>query len=71
MYRLLIVLPVLLVMSVSPADAARHKKVRVAVRPHAPAYAVQPNRPPWAAPQQCFTDDGYGRYLPCDVGDGR
>ena len=29
------------------------------------------NRPVWAAPQQCYTDDGYGRFLPCDVGDGR
>jgi hypothetical protein len=35
---------------------------------------VQPavaNRPAWAAPWQCVTDDGYGRYLPCAVGDGR
>jgi hypothetical protein len=33
-----------------------------------PAFA---KRPAWAAPQQCLSDDGYGRFLPCDVGDGR
>jgi hypothetical protein len=59
----------------SPADAApRHKhKVRAAVSTQA-APAVQPafaKRPAWAAPQQCLSDDGYGRFLPCDVGDGR
>lgn len=51
------------------ADAARHKKVR-------PAAEVQPvsrsmARPAWAGPQQCLTDDGYGRFLPCGLGDGR
>jgi len=65
----------------SPADAApRHKhKVRAPVSTQA-APAVQPaftnrptfaNRPTWAAPQQCYTNDGFGRFLPCDVGDGR
>ena len=60
--------------AVAPADAAaRHKhKVRPAVTQAAPV--VQPavaGRPAWAAPWRCVTDDGYGRYLPCDVGDGR
>jgi hypothetical protein len=61
----------------SSADAAaRHKHKIRAVPPvaqRAPA-DVQPafaNRPTWAAPQQCYTNDGYGRFLPCDVGDGR
>jgi hypothetical protein len=67
----------------SSADAAaRHKHKIRAVPPvaqHAPA-DVQPafinrptfaNRPTWAAPQQCYTNDGYGRFLPCDIGDGR
>jgi hypothetical protein len=31
-------------------------------------YQEFPNRPRWAAPQQCFTDDGYGRYTPCEGG---
>ena len=63
------------VAAISPADAApRHKhKVRAtAVTKRAPV--VQPavaNRPVWGAPQQCYTDDGYGRFLPCDVSDGR
>jgi|KBSSwiStaDraftv2_1062776.scaffolds.fasta_scaffold671644_2 hypothetical protein len=61
--------------AISPADAAaRHKhKVRAAVVTRA-VPVVQPavaNRPAWAAPWQCVTDDGYGRYLPCAVGDGR
>ena len=55
-----------------PADAAQHKKAKAAP----PAAEVQPAnramaRPPWAAPQQCFTDDGYGRFVSCSVGDGR
>jgi len=54
------------------ADAAWHKKTKAAP----PAAEVQPAsramaRPPWAAPQQCFTDDGYGRFLSCSTGDGR
>jgi hypothetical protein len=24
--------------------------------------------PPWAGPNQCFTDEGYGRYQSCDAG---
>jgi hypothetical protein len=60
---------------ITSADAARHKKVKGTPQP-APAYAQPANRPdirpPWAmSPQQCFTDDGYGRFLPCAIGDGR
>jgi hypothetical protein len=29
-----------------------------------------PTRPAWAAPGECFTDDGYGRFRPCSS-DGR
>ena len=57
----------------SSADAAaRHKhKVRhPAVVQSAPVMNVA-KRPAWAVPGQCITDEGYGRYLPCDVGDGR
>jgi len=71
MHRLLFALPVLLAVGASPADAARHKKVKHAAPRHTPAYVQPANRPPWAAPQQCLTDNGYGRYLPCDLGDGR
>jgi hypothetical protein len=59
------------------AYKAKHK-VRV-VRHHAavvPAIAADPYaayyrsgpRPPWAAPWQCFTDEGYGRYRPSEAG---
>ena len=62
--------------ALSPADAApRNKhKVRAAPAVTQPAPAMYPavaNRPVWAAPQQCFTDEGYGRFVPCDVGDSR
>ena len=76
MHRLaLFVAAGIVIAAMSPAEAAaRHKhKVRApAVAQRAPV--VQPafaRRPTWAAPQQCFTDEGYGRFLPCDVGDGR
>ena len=26
------------------------------------------NRPSWAGPNECFTDDGYGRFWPCSAG---
>jgi hypothetical protein len=64
----------------SAAQAAhKHKRVQhhpphaVAYIPVAPTdpyarfYNIGP-RPPWAAPQQCFTDEGYGRYWPCGAG---
>jgi hypothetical protein len=35
--------------------------------PYAAYYRPGP-RPPWTAPWQCFTDEGYGRYRPCDAG---
>ena len=65
-----------LLAGVGVADAKhhkRHKAYRAPVAAYVPAspYAVYPNRPPWAAPWQCFTDEGYGRFLPCDMGGGR
>jgi hypothetical protein len=37
-----------------------------------PGYSYQPSyasgpRPAWAPRGSCFTDDGYGRYRPCDA----
>ena len=57
----------------SAGAAARHKhKVRPpAVVQSAPVQPAFASRPAWAAPQRCYTNDGYGRFLPCDVGDGR
>ena len=59
--------------SMSPADAAtRDKKVRApAATQSAPVGPAVANRPSWAAPHQCYTSDGYGRFIPCDLGDGR
>jgi len=52
--------------------AARHKakhQLKPAAAQVAPSYQeASPNRPRWAAPQQCFTDDGYGRFTPCEGG---
>ncbi len=74
MHRLALVVAGIALFAMSAAEAApRHKhKVRAPVAQSAPV--MQPafaRRPAWAAPQQCLTDDGYGRFLPCDVGDGR
>jgi len=70
-----------IMLAVSANAAAAHKskhKVRTvrhhaAVVPYAApdpyaAYYRPGPRPPWAAPWQCFTDEGYGRYRPCDAG---
>jgi len=74
MHRLALFVAVVIA-GMSPAEAAaRHKhKVRPpAVVQHAPVmHPAVANRPVWAAPQQCFTNEGYGRFVPCDVGDGR
>ena len=59
---------------VASAAEARHIKRHKVMR-HGPAYVYVPApyhaagpRPVWGAPQQCFTDEGYGRYWPCGAG---
>jgi hypothetical protein len=79
MTRLLIA-TIALSLTAGVADAAhksKHKTVRhhayhaaapvILADPYAAYYQPGP-RPPWAAPWQCFTDEGYGRYRPCDAG---
>lgn len=74
MTRLIIAALALSLAGIGAADAAKAK--RKYVRHHAPShayvpaspYAVGGPRPVWAAPQQCFTDEGYGRYWPCGAG---
>jgi hypothetical protein len=34
-------------------------------------YQVYPNRPAWARHGECYTDEGGGRFMPCDYGGGR
>jgi hypothetical protein len=61
------------VVSLATADAATRKKVRHAApapvmsAPAYPYFARTPG-PPWAAPGECYTDEGYGRYWPCGAG---
>jgi hypothetical protein len=58
-----------------PGEAAPNRKTKpkhmhqppVAMK-RAPLFAPSNNRPGWASPQQCFTDEGYGRFTPCDSG---
>ena len=57
------------------AANAHHSKRHKMVRHHGPAVAyiqtaptIYPGpRPVWAAPGSCYTDEGYGRYRPCDA----
>ena len=59
---------------VDPADAAskrkRHKVRHIAPIAAVPAapYGARTPGPVWAQPGECFTDEGYGRYLPCSAG---
>ena len=75
MHRLLLAALVFGLFGMASADAVRHKKARAVTPQPAPVYAQPAHRPdirpPWAAPQHCFTNDGYGRFLPCEIGDGR
>lgn len=68
----LAVLAILSVANLNGADAAsKRKKPKVRPAPigtlQAPASARTPG-PSWAGPNECYTDDGYGRYLPCGIG---
>lgn len=60
------------VLAAVPADAAsrhghkHHHAAAPAVVRTAPAPAL--NRPVWASPYECYTDEGYGRFWPCGAG---
>jgi hypothetical protein len=73
-YTMVLAAAVLLA-GIGTADAAKrhkHKRVvhRAPVEAYMPAspYPAYRSRPVWAAPWQCFTDEGYGRFRPCDAG---
>ena len=59
---------------VSAADAAtKKKKVHHSAGAPVVAAPVHPNYPGtrgplWANPNECYTDEGYGRYWPCGAG---
>lgn len=79
-WKVLIVVLAALCVGATAADAA--KKHRRHVGPPAPADAVWPYSSRYDEPAhfvrlpnglivssyQCFTDEGYGRYLPCGMG---
>jgi hypothetical protein len=72
MTRTLIAALAALALGIGGADAAtKRKKVRHHVAP-APAVTTPANLrtpgPPWAGPNDCYTDEGYGRYLRCGGG---
>jgi hypothetical protein len=59
--------------AVGAADAAgkrkHHRLVRAdGVVAYLPSHSVATPRPPWAAPWECYTDEGYGRYRSCSAG---
>ena len=71
-----------LVVPMAAADAASRNKQRYYQDPYAaqgpayygpysawnaPVYLRTPG-PPWAMPNECYTDEGYGRYTRCDAG---
>ena len=68
----IIIVAVALALSGTSAEAAARKSARPEARAlqsapvAARAYAFA-NRPSWAAPGECFTDDGYGRYRSCSA----
>ena len=65
------VLTVLSLAALHPADAAKRKRAKarhVAPIAAVPAAPQGTPRPVWAQPWECYTDEGYGRYLPCGTG---
>jgi hypothetical protein len=58
--------------SLGSADAASKRKrqiVRAAPVLSAPVLPLARTRGPlWANPNDCYTDEGYGRYWPCGAG---
>jgi hypothetical protein len=70
MTRIIIVAVAVALAGTSAEAAARKKPEARALQSAAVAartYEVA-NRPSWAAPGECFTDDGYGRFSPCSSG---
>jgi len=71
--KLIIAAAALSLFASGAADASgkpkRNKIVRAdGVVAYLPAYTMGTPRPPWAAPWECYTDEGYGRYRSCSAG---
>jgi len=72
--RILIAIAAALSLAATSAADAASKRKRQKVRaapvvsvPAKPIIARTPG-PAWAGPNECFTDEGYGRYWPCGAG---
>jgi hypothetical protein len=54
--------------AITPADAAASRQKQYE-RPHqdlaAPVGVRRPRAPPWAMPNECYIDEGFGRFPPC------
>ena len=75
MHRVLLRATFAAAMAATAADAAPRQKhhhvarvPQVAAQTNAPAVRAPKNGPAWGGPNQCWTDEGYGRYAPCDGG---
>jgi hypothetical protein len=55
-----------LVCAGAPADAAsRQRQYDRSQDWNVPAGVRRPSGPPWAMPNECYIDEGYGRFSPC------
>ena len=75
--KLIAALAALSFVAVSATDAAakhkRHTVHRGGAYAHVPVspYAARTPGPIWAMPNECYTDEGYGRFTPCGAGRSR
>jgi len=71
MFTLLVILSVVGIDAAGAANKRKRDKPRAIPptlnEPARPALARTPG-PPWAGPGECYTDDGYGRYVLCGAG---
>ena len=71
MIRVLLAATALLVCTAAADAAARqrpHARAKAAPVQAPPQQQIYPNRPAWAPAGACYTDEGYGRFLPCGMG---
>ena len=71
--KLIVAVAALSFVAVGAADASgkpkRQKILRTdGVVAYLPVYTAATARPPWAAPWECYTDEGYGRFRSCSAG---
>ena len=68
MHRLLAVATIAtsLIATLATADAASRHKRHHQDRMASSHTSMRPVGPSWAGPNQCFTDEGYGRFSSCD-----